>query len=200
MCNSSCFNQSWISSSNLLASWSFDNTFIDQTYTYNATPLNSPSFVSNGYLNQAVYFNANLNQSLTAKHVPLANTSFTISVWLYPMGYPNSLDHSILGLCPAFSPNYCLHLTLRRSGSGCRIYFGFYFNDCSGVTYISLNNWVYVTFVFDLSSMNQWIYLNGVLECNTVVSSPLLALTGNLTIGLIPGIDGSSATDYFQVF
>jgi hypothetical protein len=182
-----------------LALWPFDGTFIDSTSTYNATPANNPTFVSNGYLNQAVSFNANLSQSLVTSYIPLANTSFTIDVWLYPTGYPNAADSSILGLCPALVPNECLHLVLRKSGSGCQLHFGFYFDDCQGTTYIPLNKWIYATFVFDISTMTQSIYLNGVLECNGITSSALLAFTGNVYIGLVPGLEGVPGADYFQV-
>ncbi|CAF3954376.1 unnamed protein product [Adineta steineri] len=198
VCNFTCLNQSWISSANVLALWPFDGTFIDSTSTYNATPTNSPTFVSNGYLNQALSFNANQSQSLVTSYIPLASTSFTIDVWLYPTGFPYYADHSILGLCPVLLTNECLHLIFRDSGSGSHLHFGFYFNDCDGATIISPNNWIYVTFVFDISTMTQWIYLNGVLECFRTSSSNLLFSAGSVTIGLVPNLEGVPGDDYFQ--
>lgn len=156
--------------------------------------------MSNGYLNQAVSFNANLSQSLVTSYIPLGNMSFTIDVWLYPTGYPNAADHSILGLCPVLLPDQCLHLIFRKSGSGSQLHFGFYYDDCQGNTYIPLNKWIYATFVFDISTKTQWIYLNGVLECNRIASSALLAFTGNVYIGWVPGLEGVPGDDYFQVF
>ena len=99
MCNFSCLNQSWLSSTDLLAEWSFDSTLMDQTNNFNATPYNNPSFITNGYLKQALSFNVAANQSLYTSYIPIANSSFTVHLWLYPTGYPNIKDHSILGLC-----------------------------------------------------------------------------------------------------
>ena len=68
---------------------------------YDAVPSNKPVFTKDGYVNQAIFFNASRNQSLTAPHIPLAGNSFTIEFWLKVTEYVNAIDHSILGLCPS---------------------------------------------------------------------------------------------------
>jgi hypothetical protein len=133
--------------SNLLAEWSFDGTLADQTSNFNATSYNSPSFITNGYVNQALSFNASENQSLYTSYIPLANTSFAIDTWLYPTRYPNIKDHSIVDLCFSRTTSLCLHLTIRNTSSSYYLYIGFMNNDCANVQTIALNQWIHAGFV-----------------------------------------------------
>ena len=180
ICGSSCVNQSWIVSSNLLAEWSFDNSFIDLANNHNGIPaLSSPTFVT-GYFKQAVAFNASLRQSLYTSYILLGNTSFTIDGWLYVTGLPNPVDHCIVALCFNTAPNQCLHINIHNG----KFYFGFYFNDLPGNTMIQLDQWMHVAFIFDLTTLSQYIYVNGILEVQGTVTSCLLFTSGNFTIGL----------------
>jgi hypothetical protein len=199
ICSTSCVNQTWQPSSNLQAKWLFDETFYDQTNNYNATQSNNVSFTTNGYIKQAVVFTLYDNQSLTAPYIPLANTSFTVETWLYITALLNLMDQSIFGLCPVASMFQCLHLVIRQSGSNYYLYLGFYNSDCQGITPLTLNTWVHAAFVFDMTSMKQLVYLNGVLESTCSVLSALIATSGNVTIGDIPGLSGFSVVTYFTV-
>jgi hypothetical protein len=170
-----------------------------QLHIYNATPINNSTFLTNGYLNQAVSLNASASQWLVTSYIHLANTSFTVDAWLYPTAFHNSKDHSILGLCPSISNDRCLHLTIRKSGSNYNLYLGFFGDDCQGTTSLSLNRWIHVAFVFDKVTLKQSIYLNGILDSSRTASASLLAFTGNVTIGNILALVSLGGTNLFQV-
>ena len=166
---------------------------------YNTTPWNNVSFTTNGYVKQAVVFRPNAGQMLTAPYMPLASTSFTIETWIYITGLANVLDQSIFGLCPSASNYHCLHLTIRKAAPSFYLYFSFFGADCRGTIPVALNTWTHVASVFDMIKMKQFIYFNGVLDNNCVVSQPVLATSGNVTIGYIPAIAQLSVNNYFQV-
>ncbi|CAF1334941.1 unnamed protein product [Rotaria sp. Silwood1] len=197
VCNSSCVNQSWTSSSNLLAEWQFDNNLLEDVT--GTIPSTAPIFTyTTGYVNQALVFNATDNQSLTSPSMSLASTSFTIDAWIYPTGFPNSQDHSIVGLCPYLTFSECMYLTIRKNGSNCYLYFGFYGDECPGNTYVSVNEWIHVAFVFETNSLTQSIYLNGKLDVSRTAAGPFKANPETLTIGNIPVLDSLSGSNYFQ--
>lgn len=198
ICNSSCLNQSWVSSSNLLAEWSLDGNYADSTGPFNLTPSNNPSFVTNGFINQALSFNAVSNQSLSSVYLPLFNSSFTVEVWLYPTGFPNIKDHSILGLCASRNTSMCLHLTIRNMSNGYYLYMGFMNNDCFSVQNVTVNRWIHAAFVFDITSMRQWVYINGVLSRTCTAISPIMVMSGPTTIGTIPVLAGNTDINVYQ--
>jgi hypothetical protein len=197
VCGSSCLNQTWTLSANLLAEWLFDGSYRDQMNNYNATPTNNMSFTTNGYINQAIVFSSNGNAMLTVPYIPLSYTSFTVDTWLYITGLLNVDHHSIFGYCSQASTYNCLHLTIRQNGSNYHLYLGFYWADCQGVTSLTLNTWIHAAFVFDLTTLTQQIYLNGVLENSCIQSSALTATPSDITIGYIPTLN--TAGTYFQV-
>ncbi len=138
-CGQLCLNQSWIDSSDTLAWWPFDGSYVDMTYTHNAIPSSHlPSFVT-GYIGQAASFNVSRKQAIYTSFIPLNNVSFTVTAWIQPTGYPNLVDHSIVGLCPSATVNHCLHISIRNQ----KLYFGFYFDDVKGATTILLNQWIH---------------------------------------------------------
>lgn len=124
--NASCVNQTWISSANRLANWLFDGNYRDQMNNYNATPTNNMSFITTGYVNQALRFAANTNSMLNVPYIPLSLTSFTIDVWLYMTGLLNVQNHGIFGYCYATSAYQCLHLVIRLTNGNYHLYFGFF--------------------------------------------------------------------------
>jgi hypothetical protein len=179
-CDQSCLNQSWIHSSDGLAWWPFDGSYVDMTGGHNAIPSPYlPSFLT-GYVGQAASFNASAKQAIYTSFIPLNNVSFTVAAWIQPTGYPNPIDHSIVGLCPSTTINHCLHISIRNQ----KLYFGFYLDDARGKTTILLNQWIHAAFVFDASAKKKAIYLNGVQDGNTHVSSAFAATSGNFTIGV----------------
>jgi hypothetical protein len=192
-CGQSCLNQSWIDTSGGLAWWPFDGSYLDNTGVYNGYPSpNLPTFVT-GYIGQAASFNASVTQAMYTPFIPLNNVSFTVQAWIQPTGYPNPSDHSIVGLCPSQTTDYCLHINIRNQ----KLYFGFYFNDVPGTTIILLDLWVHTAFVFDISTMQQTIYLNGFQDAQGTVSSALLVTSGNFTIGTNEGV--VIPYNYYQV-
>ena len=192
-CGQSCLNQSWINNSSGLAWWPFDGSYLDNYGVYNGySSPNLPTFVT-GYIGQAASFNVSALEAMFAPFVPLTSISFTVTAWIQPTAYPNPSDHSILGLCPSQTTNYCLHLNIRNQ----KLYFGFYYNDVPGTTTILLNQWVHTAFVFDISNMQQTIYLNGVQDAQGTVTSALLVTAGNLTIGTNEGV--VIPNNYFEV-
>jgi hypothetical protein len=146
-----------------------------------------------------LFLDASDFQSLSASYISLANTSFTIEVWLQPTLFPNLIDHGILGLCPSAASYQCLHLLIRKSGSNNYLYFGFFGDDCQGNTALSLNVWIHAAFVFDITTLTQSIYLNGILDNSCVASAPIMATTGLITIGTIPGIIPINNVNFYQV-
>jgi hypothetical protein len=166
---------------------------------YNATSINNPSFNTNGYVNQALLFDASFNQSLSTPYIPLASTSFTIEVWLKPTIFPNLVDHSIFGLCPSATSYQCLYVVIRTISANQYLYFGFYNADCLGNTTLTLNQWIHAAFVFDMASLTQSIYLNGILDNSCTVSSPIMAATGSGTIGTVPALISAINMNFYQV-
>ncbi|CAF3699645.1 unnamed protein product [Rotaria sp. Silwood1] len=193
-----CGNQTFMSSSDFIAKWSFENTFLDKTNNFNATPINSPSFVNSGYVNKALSLSSIANQYVTTSYIPLVNVSFTIEAWLYPTGFPNTMDHSILGLCTHPGSNQCLHLTIRKVGSLYKLYMAFFGDSCLGNGSVTANKWTHVAFVFDQTTLIQSLYLNGVLDNACIATAPLKSSIGNVTIGSIPGIVSAYGNNSFQ--
>ena len=170
---------------------------------YNATPVNNMSFITTGYVKQALRFLVNTNPMLNVPFIPLVSTSFTIDMWIYITGLSNTVEHGLFGLCAAAASYQCLHLSIRKNGANYYLYFAFYNSDCTGVTPVMLNTWMHAACVFDLSTLKQTTYLNGVLDKTCTASSyPTASTTTDVTIGFIPlmaAVYGSGVMTYFQV-
>ena len=165
---------------------------------YNATPTNAASFITNGYVNQALQFTAGLNTMLNVPYIPLSSTSFTVDVWLYITGLGSTYDHGIFGYCSEIAVYKCLHLTIRLNNGNYYLYFGFFWADCQGTTSLTLNTWIHAAFVFDLTTFTQRIYLNGELENICTQSSALTLPPTSVTIGFIPTMDINNFISYYQ--
>ncbi|UJR32941.1 hypothetical protein I4U23_020402 [Adineta vaga] len=185
ICGPSCLNQSWIDDSSILAQWSFEGIFTDKTGVYNGrTSTNLPTFTT-GFIGQAVYFNASTQQAIYTPHIPLNEVSFTIEAWIKPTGYQRTYDLSIVGSCPSLIVDHCLHINIRNRN----LYFGFYYDDIQGGTYISFDQWMHVAFVFDITTKLQTIYLNGFINGKQTSQSALLVSSGDFTIGTNAGVN-----------
>ena len=161
--------------------------------------MNSPSFINNGYVNQALVLTASSLQYLNTSYIPLIHASFTIEVWLYPTGFPNPTDHGILGLCTYPGNDQCLHLTIRKFTATYYLYMSFFGDNCFTNTSVSLNQWIHAAFAFDNVSRAMLIYLNGQLVGSTTSALSLQGTANPVTIGYIPGIVPSYGSNYFQV-
>ncbi|CAF3748069.1 unnamed protein product [Rotaria sordida] len=159
---------------------------------HNGTPSsNQPAFVT-GYFGQVCSFNASVKQAIYTSFIPLNNVSFTIEAWIKSTGYPNSTDHSIVGLCPSQTTRRCLYINTRNT----KLYFGFFSDDLQGATTISLNQWIHTAFVFDATTKQQTIYLKGVQDGQASASSALLMTSGNFTIGMNEQVNAPN--NYYQ--
>ncbi len=200
VCNSTCLNQTWQSSTNLISEWSFDQTFNDELGNYNATSVNNVSFTSQGYVRQAAVFTVNTSQMLVAPYMPISSSSFTVETWLYITLLMPVTDQCIFGLCSTATNFLCLHIAIRLISGNYYLYIGFFNADCPGTTRLTLNTWIHAAFVFDIVNMKQSIYLNGILERSCSVSSAAnVATSSNVTIGYMPLLPPSNAYKYFQV-
>ena len=178
-CGQSCLNQSWTNTSGGLAWWRFEGSYADQIGNYNRSAATNASNFVTGYIGQAAFFNASVPQIIYTSFIPLNNASFTVEAWIKPIGYPNSQDHGIVGLCPTTANDQCLHITIRNQ----KFYYGFFADDLVGVTTLPLGQWAHTMFVFDVSTRRQVMYLNGILEGQRTASSVLKMTSGNFSIG-----------------
>jgi hypothetical protein len=164
----------------LLLEWKFDNNLIEDVSNSNTSAAQTPKFVT-GYVNQALLFNASVGQVLTSSSIVLTGLSFTFDTWIYPTGFPNLKDQSIVGLCPLASNYECIYLTIRSNGGNYILYFGFYGDNCPGNTFLSLNQWIHVAFVFETNSYTQSIYINGNLDATRIAAGPFKGNSSNVT-------------------
>ncbi|UJR11118.1 hypothetical protein I4U23_015300 [Adineta vaga] len=180
-CGASCLNQSWIDVSNTIAKWEFEGSFTDSANNYSTVATSSvPTFISEGYVGQAVSFNATLRQALYTSYIPLRNISFTIDAWIYQNGKPNPTDYNIAGMCPSMTTRNCLQVGIRSQ----KLYFSFWLPDSMGVTTIQTNQWLHTAFVFDKTLDAMITYLNGFADKILNTNQTLLCSTGNFTIGI----------------
>jgi hypothetical protein len=164
---------------------------------YNGTPTANPAFVP-GYAGQAISFAPFSRQMVSTSYIPLANQSFSVGVWIYPTGLTNSLHQSICGLCPLATNDYCLHMSLRKTGSLWPLYFGFYGDDLnSNSPGMVVNTWVHAAFTFQATTRKTSIYLNGNLLANGTTNYAFKAMNGSFQIGNIPVL--VPYNDTFQV-
>jgi hypothetical protein len=147
------------------------------------------SFITNGYVNQAIQFVSSSNQTLNVPYIPLSSTSFTVDMWLYFTGLDTLTDIALFGLCPQAVQYKCFNLAIQPTGgNNYYLHFGFYAADCGGVTVLPLNTWIHTAFVFDLTTLEQYIYFNGVLDNSCTQSSALTATSTSITVGSVPAL------------
>lgn len=135
---------------------------------------------------------------VSTSYIPLANKSFTIDAWVYPVGLSNTYHAAICGLCPSAANDYCLHATLYRNGTAYTQYMGLYSDDVNSYTpAISIKNWIHVAFTFENTTQTVSLYRNGILLRTGSTTSQLKARNGSFQIGSVPLLVPSSTT--FQV-
>lgn len=199
ICGFSCLNETRISTSGLLAKWNFDGTFNEATNTYPAVSVNNPTFITNGYVRQGLFFNQSANQYLYTNYIPLIKASFTVEVWVYPIVQSNQLHMGILGLCTFPGNDECLHITMRNVNSSYLLYISFFGDGCLGSHPIPMNEWNHFAFTFENSTCQISAYLNGKLTARGVSVFPLLGTPQNVTIGYIPKIVPAYGNNFFHV-
>jgi hypothetical protein len=146
--------------------YAFDGNTNDLSGYASGTPsgTNPPTgFLNQGYVRQTLNFNANLSQYVTIPSVNLTKQSFTIQVWIYPVGSNGQVNYGIFGIC--HSDLICLSLSLFNN------IVAFSFDSMNvnnkmliGATVIEIAAWSHITVVYDAVLFQQLIYVNGRID------------------------------------
>lgn len=199
VCNNTCLNQTWLSTTPLFANWRFENNYLDESNNYHGTPTGSPTFVQ-GYAGRAISFTPFSGQMVSTAYIPLVQRSFAMNAWIYPTGLTNGRHHSICGLCSSPTNDSCLHMTLGKNGSSSvfPLYFGLHGDDVNSFAPAStVNNWIHAAFVFETGTRNVSIYRNGMLIRSGATREELKATNTSFQIGTIAFLIAGNNT--FQV-
>lgn len=166
-CLFTCMNTSTVTPSTLMAYWTFENNLSDQSGNgYLGTLINGGNFVE-GYIGNAIELESTYSEYIRAGYMSWMSRSFTVEAWLYLYSLAPSGDRMIFSQCETTAQCRCLHYTVRSN----RLYLGFYNDDISGRTELTVNVWYHVAFVYDFGSNMKMIYLNGILDGISTYSS-----------------------------
>ena len=143
--------------------WSFDNNTRDSLSGYDGVGVKSPTYQIpgiNGY-GAALSLQASMDQYVVVStYLNLAYTSFTIEMWFYPTALSSSDDCALFSQDGSWTTAHLLLCTVRNN----YMFFDFFYDNIIGLTYIQVNTWYHVAFVFDCSALTKTIYLNGILD------------------------------------
>ncbi|UJR07913.1 hypothetical protein I4U23_012196 [Adineta vaga] len=163
------------------------------------TPVSATPTYTTGHINQALRFNVNESQVVRSSLLNLIATSFTIDAWIYPNDFHNTEDRSIIDLCPKETSYECLCLTIRENSGNYYLHFDFFNDVCQGTANIRLNQWIHVTFTFDITTLEQKIYLNVNLDATKTASESFQGSPDSLTIGYVLLMDTYGWIDRLMV-
>ena len=159
----------------------------------------TPSFSSEGYVNEAIRLIASSQQYVQIPSIDLTNRSFTIQAWLYTTTLSSSSDYGIFCQCDVNS--ICLALNLRNA----RFTLSFDSmnannNTLIGSSIVTSSNWVHVSVVYDATLFQQQIYVDGKIDAlsNGIVSAyqGVSSVSTTATIGRSQSF--SHGTTYFD--
>ncbi len=177
-----------MTSSTLLASWTFEENTNDVSGNGNNGQIVNGAAFTNGYIGQAILLQNSLVQFVNAPYINLVSRSFTVEAWIYLNSLAPSSDLDILGECDNITLiDRSLHYVVRQN----KLYQGFYGDDLWGTTNITTSTWYHAAFVYDYSLNVKSIYLNGILDAISTASgvtpsiSAYLGTSGNVTIGAV---------------
>ncbi|CAF2967279.1 unnamed protein product [Rotaria sp. Silwood2] len=187
-------------SSMVTALYPFDGNSNDLTGYATGTPLGSSTlnYVTNSYVgSQALNISSAYSQYIQIPNVNLAERSFTIEVWLYPMSSPILDDHGIF--CQCDSNSKCLSISLRNAR------FTLSFDSMNtnstliGSTLISNSDWTHLTVVYDAVLYQQQIYVNGRIDAmSNGIVAPYQRTSSGLTTTIGKSLSSAYGTSYFQ--
>ncbi|CAF2938022.1 unnamed protein product [Rotaria sp. Silwood2] len=165
-----------------IAFWSFDyNTRELYNTGLDGVLVGDPTYTTSrlGY-GAAISLNQSSSQfvSITTRNVPLNSRSFTIEAWIYPIAL-TVVDYGIFGQCQSQDTNLYFHFLSRNI----KLYCGFWGNDVSGATTLTMNVWTDVACVYDSATFTQQVWLNGVLDGSRSASADQ-GTSGAISIGL----------------
>ncbi|CAF1153593.1 unnamed protein product [Adineta steineri] len=170
-----------------------ENNAFDVISGLSGTGVNSPTYVTPGITGSgyALKLIRSSHQYITIPiYKSFVNTSFTVEMWIYP----TSLDvnyHALFTQRDTESHDHYLHLVIENF----QLNMEFYSNGVKGTTSLTANAWYHIAFVYDYSSKTQTIYLNGNQDASRSSAGPYLGMTGSITIGHLPNIEGNTNFD-----
>ena len=169
-----------------IARWNFENNYADVMLTYNATPINGPTFVQ-GYVGKALSLDLTSNQYASTAFIPLTTKSFTIDAWVYPTSFTSAMGiQSIVGMCPVQGTNQCLQFGFRYNASLMlsTAYFDFWETAyLHGFVTIPLNAWTHIAIYYDITPKRQAVYINGIYDNSRLHSNGFTPTSGTFYIG-----------------
>ena len=145
--------------SSVLASWKFEYTLSDSVGSYHGSMSSAATYVT-GYVGQALAVNSTKYVTLSS-YLSFNNRSFTIEAWIYITStLSSSTDYGIFNQCQTPGTRTCLSCLIRTN----KFIMGFYNDDITANTTLSLNNWIHFAFVYDMTTNTKSIYYNGILD------------------------------------
>lgn len=179
----------------ITALYQFDGSTNDLSgyYTGVAAGVVPPTtYVSRGYINQALSFNSTHLQCVTIPAIDLSRKSFTIETWIYTQGNPTVTEYGIFSQCD--TSNLCISLSLRN------LHITFSVDSMNsnnstltGASAIVVTSWAHIAVVYDATVYQQLIYVNGKIDA--VSSGIVQPYQGTLT-GATSNIALSSSSGY----
>jgi hypothetical protein len=159
--NKTTFDSSWTPKwSNLIAYWKMDNNLNDSVGSYNATATGTPTYTTPGKVGTYYGTFSSGNYGSIASGPALANSSFSISAWVYVTNTSGTNKH-ILGYGTT-TTDAGLHFGYTSTGT---IRLGFYSDDLSTTTNynaLDVNRWVHLAATYDSTTKTRVIYRDGV--------------------------------------
>ena len=145
--------------------YTFDNTSDDYFGSYNATPVNSPVYVSPGYngRGQMILLRRSLSQYLiVSNHMNFYRQSLTVEAWIYPLTVcPTDAisDYMIFTQTDSSVIGQLMWFILRSA----TVYGAFFGPDVKGLTMIATNQWHHIAVTYDYSTRTHTVYVNGII-------------------------------------
>ena len=147
---------------NLKAYFKLEGNANDSTVNANNGTVTSATLISSGITGSCYSFNGSSNY-ITLTDTPYRQTTFSISMWLYPT--------AAMSNGKAFSKgNQCYSLGLATSGFEFAIYDTTWRSVYSN-SVPSINSWYHVVATWSQSDLIGRMYVNGVLQSNTITAS-----------------------------
>ncbi|UJR24238.1 hypothetical protein I4U23_027205 [Adineta vaga] len=100
-------------------------------------------------------------------------------MWIYPILLNDTMSYGLFSQHDSPAKDRLLHLAILNN----RLYMGFYDDNLSCATTLSINTWYHVAFVYDYRLRSQNIYLNGYKDCRRSSAGPYLGTNGSIIIG-----------------
>ncbi|ASD62489.1 LamG-like jellyroll fold domain-containing protein [Bdellovibrio bacteriovorus] len=197
--NSGIFDGTWAPQANsMVAYWKMDNNFNDSVGTYHASIVGSPSATSPGKVGSHYGTFSSGSYGSIASPPALANSSFSISAWVYPTSNAGVHQH-ILGYGTTTTDSG-LFLGYTSTGT---LRVGFYNDDLTTATnYMTYDyqRWVHLAATYDATTRTRTLYRDGVVIASDTAAANF-AGTGTMYVGQGLGTNGFNGNmDEFAIW